>query len=202
MLNMNDFFSESQLYICLIIICCCIGIVGLGIIFINISEVINNTNFNLQQQPEVIVIDDEPAERTNNVVNVNYTTKIINGHSYRILYDKNETAGTKLSAVYTRRRFTNETVNIDGQEYVGVKFVAANLTSHYALRYESRNPSFYHTQHLMRDGIWVPKPIGAVRRSAGLTSLITGDIILGNGETPRLSPNSLQMFIPGGSENS
>jgi hypothetical protein len=151
---MNDFFCEFQLYNCLIIICFCIGIVGLGIIFINISEVINNTNSNLEQQPEVIVIDDKPAEKkTNNVVNVNYTTKLINGHSYRILYDKNETGGTKLSAVYIRRRFSNETVNIDGQEYVGIKFVASDLTGHYALRYESRNPSFYFTQHQMRDGI-------------------------------------------------
>src|SRR5271155_1019742 len=143
MLNMNDFFCESQLYISLIIICFCIGIIGLGIIFINISEVINNTNSNLEQQPKVIVINDKPAKKTNVVVNVNYTTKLINGHSYRILYDKNEIAGTKLSALYTRRRFTNETVNINGQEYVGIKFVASDLSSDYGLRYESRNLSFY-----------------------------------------------------------
>jgi hypothetical protein len=55
----------------------------------------------------------------------------------------------------------------------------------------------------MRDGIWVPKPIGAiVRRTTGLTSIITGDTIVTNGQVPRLSPNSIQMFIPGGSENS
>jgi hypothetical protein len=203
---MNDFFCEFQLYNCLIKICFCIGIAGivsLGMSFMNISDIIHNTDSNLEQRPEKTVINDKPAkERTNHVVNINYTTKLINGRSYRILYDKNQAGGSRLRAVYVRRRFSNETVNIDGQEYVGIKFVASDLTGHYALRYESSNPSFYFTQHQMRDGIWVPKPIGAVRRNTGLTSLITGDTISANGQVPRLSPSSLQMFIPGGSENS
>lgn len=203
MINMYDFFCEFQLYNCLIKICFCIGIVGivsLGMSFMNISDIIHNTDSNLGQQP---VVSHKPVEkRTNNVVNINYTTKIINGRSYRILYDKNQTGGTRLNAVYVRRRFTNETVNINGIEYVGIKFVASDLTGHYALRYESRNPSFYFTQHQMRDGIWVPKPISAVRRPTGLISMVTGDTISTNGQVPRLSPNSIQMFIPGGSENS
>jgi hypothetical protein len=155
MINMYDIFCEFQLYNCLIKFCFCIGIAGivsLGMSFMNINDIVHNTDSNLGQQP---VVSHKPAEkrRTNNVININYTTKIINGHSYRILYDKNQTGGTRLNAVYARRRFTNETVNINGQEYVGVKFVASDLTSNYALRYESRNPSFYFTQHQMRDGI-------------------------------------------------
>jgi hypothetical protein len=53
----------------------------------------------------------------------------------------------------------------------------------------------------MRDGIWVPKPVGAVGRITGLFSN-TGDIILANGEIPRLNYNNLSLFIPGGRNNS
>jgi hypothetical protein len=53
----------------------------------------------------------------------------------------------------------------------------------------------------MRDGIWTPKPAGAVGRITGLFST-TGERILANGQIPRLSHNNLQMFIPGGRNNS
>lgn len=154
MLYTNDFFSQSQIHNCLILTCLCVGLIGLGIIFINISEVIKNVNSNLEQQPEINIKHKTVEKKTNNVVNVNYTTKLINGRRHRILYDRNETGGTRLRALYTnRRRISNEIVNIDGQVYIGIKFMSSDITNNFALRFESRNPSFHFTQYQMRDGI-------------------------------------------------
>jgi hypothetical protein len=52
----------------------------------------------------------------------------------------------------------------------------------------------------MQDGIWVPKPVGAVRRLAGLITL-RGDLILANGQIAILSDTNLRLFIPGGINN-
>jgi len=77
-------------------------------------------------------------------------------HVFRIIYDINQPSGIRLRSIYISGRFTavtNVTVNVNGQQYVGLKFSTASLTSNHILRRPGRNPSFQFTQFNMRDGI-------------------------------------------------
>jgi len=67
---------------------------------------------------------------------------------------------------------------------MGIRFNRSNLSL------SQETTSFRFTQHNLRDGIWVPKPIGAVRRISGLISP-------GGHEIPRLNDNNQRLFIPG-----
>jgi NADH-ubiquinone oxidoreductase chain 2 len=174
------------------------------IILVSISEIISNTITNLTQKPELITRGKSADQKTNIVVDIGYTTLRVGRHLFRVIYDKNETAGTRLIALYNntrRHRIDRERVNINGQQYIGIRFGSSNITGQIDTRLHRRYISFHFTQHNMRDGIWVPKPIGAIRRIDGLRGP-RGEMILANGQLPILTPNNLSLFIPGGVNNS
>jgi NADH-ubiquinone oxidoreductase chain 2 len=176
---------------------------GLYIILVSMSENIMSINSILQHKPELDTSHKNKQEQEIITINVCYTTKDIDGSDFRVIYDNNETAGTRLTFLYMnspRYRPIPETININGQQYNGLRFYSSNISTPNPGR-GLYNPSFRFTQHEMRDGIWTPKPAGAVGRITGLFST-TGERILANGQIPRLSHNNLQMFIPGGRNNS
>jgi len=119
------------------------------------SEIVKTTP-DLTQSSE-LTTKEKPSKKTgNSVINVGYTTLLIGRHMFRIIYDKNQTSCNRLRSIYISSRFravSNVVVNVNGQQYVGLKFSTASLTNNYILRRPGRNPSFQFTQYNMRDGI-------------------------------------------------
>jgi NADH-ubiquinone oxidoreductase chain 2 len=199
-----EYTFESEYYyyydVLLVLTGLCLLLPALHIFSTSLSETTSNINSKLKPKPNLqhkSKLDikrkkkEEPAR-----INLKYTTKRIGDHNFRIIYDNNQTNGVRLASMYFTRFFNSiiETVTINGQQYVGIRFQHSNLSL------VQPTTSFRFTQHNMRDGIWVPKPTGAVRRIAGLISL-GGHEILANGEIPRMNDNNLRLFIPGGRDN-
>jgi hypothetical protein len=105
-----------------------------------------------------------------------------------------------LITLYTSARFcasTPTTVEVEGRQYVGIRFSNSNLTGYVQTDSRRRTLSFYYTQHNARNGIWVPKPTNATSRIIGLIGS-RGELILANGQRPVLSRNGLTFFVRGG----
>jgi NADH-ubiquinone oxidoreductase chain 2 len=128
---------------------------GLYIILISMSENIMSINSILQHKPELDTNHKNKQEQEIITINVCYTTKDIDGNDFRVIYDNNETAGTRLTFLYLnspRYRPIPETININGQQYNGLRFYSSNISTPNPGR-GLYNPSFRFTQHEMHDGI-------------------------------------------------
>jgi hypothetical protein len=105
-----------------------------------------------------------------------------------------------LLALYTSPRFcaaTPTTVQINGRQYMGIRFSNSNLTGYIQTDSRRRMLSFYYTQHNAHNGIWVPKPTNATSRFIGLIGS-RGELVLANGHRPVMSRNGLNFFVTGG----
>lgn len=116
----------------------------------NINSILNHKP-DLDTAPKTNDKGKDKEERS--TVDLRYTTKPINGHIWRVIYDHNQTSGARLGVLYftPRYRATHEIVNINGQIYTGIKFPSSDLN---LLRGYSPNiTSFHYTQHNMLHGI-------------------------------------------------
>ena len=185
----------------LVSICLCLALPAIYIFSTSISETIPNIDNKLKDKSELgpkskLDIKHKKKEEPR-IINIKYTTKQRGAYSFRILYDNNQTSGRRLWNTYVTRHpdITQENIIVNGQQYWGIKLPQSNLTLA-----QNNSNNFRFTQHNMQDGIWVPKPVGAVRRLAGLITL-RGDLILANGQIAILSDTNLRLFIPGGINN-
>ena len=185
-----------------IIISMCIGLSI--IILISKSETVTtintntDTNDNLIQKSELI---DKPANKENRViVDIGYTTRFVNNRLWRVLYDKNQASGENLLSLYNSPRFsasTPTTVQVEGRQFMGIRFTNSNLTGFVQTDSRRRLLSFYYTQHNAHHGIWVPKPTSASSRIIGLMGP-RGELILANGQRAIIARAGLTFFVRGG----
>lgn len=200
--SLFNYATESKYYFydALVLTDLCIILPALFIVSTSMSETISNIDNKLKRKANLrhkTKLDTKGKKKEEPpIINIKYTTKQIGNHIFRIIYDDNQTDGLRLTVIFFSRISTviRESVNINGQQYMGIRFNRSNLSL------SQETTSFRFTQHNMRDGIWVPKPIGAVRRISGLISP-GGHEILANGEIPRLNDNNQRLFIPGGRDN-
>ncbi len=192
-----------------IIISMCIGLSIIILISksetsIPISSIITNTdtnkdtNNNLVQKPE---LTDKPAnKRTGTVVDVHYTTAWVGNRLYRVLYDRNQQSGVNLLTLYNSPRFIGSvptTVQVQGSQYMGIRFSNSNLTGYIQTDSRRRQLSFHYTLYDGHNGIWVPKPTNSNGRIIGLIGP-RGELILANGRRAEVSRTGNTFFVRGG----
>jgi hypothetical protein len=88
-------------------------------------------------------------------------------------------------------------VQIQGRQFMGIRFTNANLTGYIQTDWRRRQYSFHYTTYDGHNGIWVPKPTNATGRFIGLVGL-RGELILANGRIALLSRTGNTFFVRGG----